>query len=100
MEKKTLFTRLHTLLASMVCIITTAVLSAGSVAYCYYARRIRKAPFKSVYLISLLFLFLSFLVFFISSRNEESELKPLVRESLPGYFFFVTFVLITLILRG
>ncbi len=100
MEKKTLFTKLHTLLQSMICIIAAGVLSAGMVANCYYLRRICKAPFQSIYAVSLVFLVLSFLVFFISSHDEESELKPLVRESLSGYFFFAAFVFITIILRG
>ncbi|MCR5501831.1 MAG: hypothetical protein K6F53_02350 [Lachnospiraceae bacterium] len=100
MERKTLFERIHGLLSMKVVPIIAALLCAGGVFFCYYERHVLKAPFRTVYRISLVYLVLSLITFLFGSMNRKSELKPLIVETLPGYFFFAAFVLITMVLRG
>lgn len=92
--------KINTILSSRIFIFISAFVGLLATGFSYYRRRMLRMPFKGIYYLSLIMLLLSFICFLFSYRNKEAELKPLIRQSVPGYIFFLAFILITAILRG
>ncbi len=80
--------------------IISLITSAGAIYGAYYMRYNLQYSFKTLYYLSYIFLILSFLIFLLTYKDENEDTKALVKESISGYFFFIVFFAITLILRG
>lgn len=80
--------------------IISLIISAGTVYYAYYLRYNLQCSFKTLYYSSYIFLILSFLVFLLTYKDKNENTKALVKESISGYFFFIVFLAITMILSG
>ena len=80
--------------------IISLLLCGGLLAYAYYLRTVLRYSFLKLYCAGYLGLIISFVIFLIAYKDTEADAKTTVKESLSGYFYFLFFIGITMILRG
>lgn len=90
----------HKILSNTIFHIISFVVCAGTVFGTYYLRKFRQWPFKTLYYWGFAYLVISFLIFLTTYKDKNENNKELRKESLSGFFFFASFFLMTLILRG
>lgn len=68
--------------------------------YIYTFRVINHGAFKVADLMSLALLLLCLLDVLFAYYDKESDLKGLIKETLPAYFFFIAFLITKFLFRG
>ncbi len=88
------------ILASPICLIATLFISVAIGALSFYERKYLRAPFQTIYAVSMIMLVLSFLTFLVTYLDREATLEGMRIKAISGAAFFLTFIFITFILRG